>query len=73
MIGLVVRGVKEVAAAIELGTALAVCDGSYMPHARKDLGSAAWIVKCPSLRWNCQGAICTSGETDEVNAYQSEL
>ena len=59
--------------AIANGTALAVCDGSYMPQARQDLGSASWVIKCGQSKEHCCGVIQTSGEMDDVNAYQLEL
>ena len=69
----ILSGQEGVAMVIANGTALAVCDGSYMPQARQDLGSASWVIECGQLQEHCHGVIQTSGETDDVNAYWSEL
>jgi len=59
--------------AIQNGTAISVCDGSYMPQRSSNLGAAAWIIENPSSKATCNGMVKTSGEEDEVNPYQSEL
>jgi len=65
----VLSGQAAVAAAIMNGTALAVCDGSYMPQADRSRGMASWVIECLLSREHCRGVIQTSGETDNVNAY----
>jgi hypothetical protein len=65
---------SDLALGIQLGTALAVGDGSYMPECSKELATSAWIMqKEVDSRKQCLGECLTSGTIDEVNAYRAEL
>jgi len=59
--------------AISRGDAFGASDGSYMPHANRALGTAAWGLKDPTSETLCAGLVRTSGQPSEVNAYRSEL
>jgi hypothetical protein len=64
----------EIAQAILDGKALGVADGSYMEKISKKHGAAAWIVQeCADSALYCQGQVDTSGNTNEVSSYRSEL
>ena len=58
----ILSGQEGVAMAIANSTALAVCDGSYMPQVRQDLGSASWVIECGQSQEHCHGVIQTSAE-----------
>jgi hypothetical protein len=58
----------------QLGTALAVADGSYMPERSKEMATSAWIMqKEVESHVQCWSECLTSGTTEEVNAYRAEL
>jgi hypothetical protein len=59
---------------IQLGTAFAVGDGSYMPDRSKELATLAWIMQkeVESCK-QCWGECMTSGTINEVNSYHAEL
>jgi len=61
--------------AIQLGTALGISDGSYMPHRYPGLASAAWLLADPLAQKSLlfYGVTPVSGSTLQVNAYQAEL
>jgi hypothetical protein len=64
----------EIAQAILDGKALSVADGSYMEKISKKHGAAAWLVQeCEDSPLYCQGQVDTSGNTNEVSSYRSEL
>jgi hypothetical protein len=61
---------KNVAQAIILGTAIAVCDGSY----KDDFGTAAFVLqRGASKQETITGAHVTPGHPEDINPYRSEL
>jgi len=65
----------HLALAILLGQAHGVCDGSYMPSLRIDLGAAAWFLEdslSPGLH-TCYGSLHSTGGPGISNAYRAEL
>jgi len=66
--------VEQMAHAIQTGTAIGACDGSYMPERSKAHGATAWVLQTsPSEQCFLSGSCSTSGIPREVNAYRSEL
>jgi len=63
-----------VAQAIIAGTAIAICDGSYMPYRYPHLAAAAWIIHSgtPSHA-TCHGVTQVHVPSAAVNAYQAKL
>eukprot|EP00978_Attheya_sp_CCMP212_P008750 scaffold20541_cov58-Attheya_sp.AAC.5 len=67
-----ITGSKEdLAMAIREGTAVAVCDGSYMPKADKKRGSTCLIIECQLTKTKLV-MVCQSPGT-YTNAYRSEM
>jgi hypothetical protein len=62
---------SDLVTAIQNGTAVAVCDGSYMPKADKKRGSACLIIECQLTQARLV-LICQSPGT-YANAYRSEM
>ena len=58
--------------AITQGTALACCDGSYMPLLSDTYASTAWILESPCGS-TARGVCPVSGPAHDVNAYRGEL
>lgn len=66
---------EQITQAITVGSAVGVCDGSYMPHLDSTRASAAWIVVdalCPIARC-CSGCTLVNGPPAFVNSYRAEL
>lgn len=62
--------------ALENGTAIGVCDGSYMPCLDRSRATAAWILVDPlqpDTASQCAGLTAVSGSPELVNAYRAEL
>eukprot|EP00978_Attheya_sp_CCMP212_P041092 scaffold231324_cov55-Attheya_sp.AAC.1 len=62
---------EELATAIQEGTAVVVCDGSYMPKADKKRGSTCLIIECQLTKAKLV-LFCQSPGT-YANAYRSEM
>jgi len=62
-------------AAICNSSAIAISDGSYMPHHYPVLATAAWIVTdgSTSMPSNFSGVCTISGPPSLINAYRAEL
>ena len=68
------------AQALQDGTAQGVCNGSYKPAKADFLGAVSFILEDARQvidsnisPGSCQGVVRTSGMTEEVNPYRSEL
>jgi len=60
--------------AIVTGSALAICDGSYMPHQYPHLAVAAWILHSGSeLAFTCHGITQVHGQPTVINSFRVEL
>jgi hypothetical protein len=59
--------------AIREGTAIGVCDGSYMQELAPELGTAAWRIEDPETQEGILGTVQTTGVEEEVDSYRSEL
>ncbi len=60
--------------AIAAGTALAICDGSYMPRRYPQLAAAAWILHSGSApAASCHGVTQVHGHSSSINSYRAEL
>ncbi len=68
---------QSVAASLANGTALAICDGSYMPKRFPGLAAAAWVIQPGSFRDNahipCHSVTQVQGPTKSINSYRAEL
>jgi len=59
--------------AIQNGTAMGCCDGSYQPYLSTNIGAAAWKVEDPLTKTAMVGLVPCSGMVKEVGSYQAEL
>ena len=59
------------ASALQNGTAILVCDGSYQPHLATTLGTAAWKIECTETQESAMAVL--PSPTNIANAYRSEL
>ncbi len=63
-----------VSQALLAGTAIAICDGSYMPRRYPNLAAAAWIISTgtpfPAV---CHGVTQVHGPPLAINSYRTEL
>ena len=59
------------AKALQQGSAVLVCDGSYQPKLNKNLGATAWTIECSSTKEMAVGVLIST--TSTANAYRSEL
>ena len=60
-----------IAQAIQNGTGILVCDGSYQPQVDDTLGSAGWVFLCERTGRRVRSALQSPGNV--ANAYRSEL
>jgi len=65
----------SIAQAISAGTAVAICDGSYMPNRYSHLAAAAWIIHPGpnNSALPCYGVTQVHGAPPSVNSYRAEL
>ncbi len=60
--------------AFQAGSALAICDGSYMPWRYPQLAAAAWIIHSSTpYSAVCHGVTQVHGQPTDVNSYRAEL
>jgi len=61
--------------AIRDSSAIAISDGSYMPHRYPALATAAWLITdgSTSMPSNFSGVCTVSGPPSSINAYRAEL
>jgi len=59
--------------AIQNGTAMGCCNGSYQPYLSTNIGAAAWKVEDPLTKSAIGSLVPCSGMEKEVRSYQAEL
>jgi len=60
--------------ALQTSSALAICNGSYMPCRYPHLATVAWIIHSGSLTpATCHGVTQVHGHPSLINSYQAEL
>jgi len=68
---------QSVVASLADGSALAICDGSYMPKCFPGLAVVAWIIQLGISRDDthipCHGVTQVQGTPKSINSYQAEL
>jgi len=66
---------RQIAQAIQHGSTVAICNGSYMPNTFPQLAAAAWIIHPGpnSLATPCHSIMQVHGDPCSVNSYRAEL